>query len=206
MDYSTFEALPGEKKKLILNVCIEEFSENGYENASTNRMVKKINISKGSLFKYFNTKEELYIYVIDYVVNHITEEITKSVKDLPTDIFERLCVLAEIEFDLYIKKPIFYRLFKQAFDGRTCISKQLIEKYSVTAGVFFTHAFQDIEFGNMKYDKDHILNLIKWFLMGYNEDFMNINANKIDDVNTLKKEYLKGIQMYITMIKLGVDK
>lgn len=206
MIYKTFEALPSNKKEVILKVCIEEFAEYGYENASTNRIVKKINMSKGSLFKYFNTKEELYFYVVDHVANNLTSEVVEDMRELPSNIFERLYMLAASEFDFYINKPIFYKLFKRAFDGKSEISKKLIEKYTVQAGSFFDHIFQGAEFENEKYDKEHMLNLIKWVLQGYNEHFMEANANKMWDVNKLKKKYLDNIQMYITMIRLGIGK
>lgn len=205
MYYKTFEALPTNKKELILKVCIEEFAEHGYENASTNRIVKKINMSKGSLFKYFNTKEELYMYVIDHVVHNLTSDMTGIMGQLPRDIFERLYVLAEFEFDLYIKEPILYKLFKIAFDGKTDISQKLLEKYSIQAENFFDRLFQEAEFNDTTYHKEQILNLIKWVLTGYNEQFMEANSTQLD-VDKFKKQYLEGIQMYITMIRVGIDK
>jgi TetR/AcrR family transcriptional regulator len=146
MNYSTFEGLTDSKKEAILEASIEEFAEHGYENASTNRLVKKINMSKGSLFKYFNTKEELYIYVIDYVVKSVTSEISKDLITLPDGVFERLYMLAEIEFNLYIKRPVYYKLFKEAFNGKSDISNKLIKKYSVQAGSYFDNVFKTSDF------------------------------------------------------------
>ncbi len=205
MHYTTFESLPSSKKEIILKVCIEEFAEYGYENASTNRIVKKINMSKGSLFKYFNTKEELYSYVIDHVVRSITTEMAEDIRALPNKIFERVYRLAEIEFEIYIKKPIVYKLFKQAFTGRSSIAQKLIEKYTIQADSYFDEIFRDVACSDTKYDKEHIINLLKWVLTGYNEHFMEANFHKIKDVDQLKTEYLKGIQLYITIIRQGID-
>ena len=36
-----------------------EFAQSGFEKASTNEIVKRSNISKGSLFNYFNSKKDL---------------------------------------------------------------------------------------------------------------------------------------------------
>ncbi|WP_157949946.1 TetR/AcrR family transcriptional regulator [Vallitalea okinawensis] len=206
MSYKTFEALPKPKKELILNVCIEEFAEYGYENASTNRIVKKINMSKGSLFKYFNTKEELYFYVLEHVVKSITSEMSQDMVELPKDIFDRVYKLAAIELNLYIKKPILYQLFKEAFNGKSEISQKLTEKYTVQAGSFFVNIFQDADFSQTKYDKEHVLKLLKWILIGYNEYFMEANSSHIGDIDQYKEDYLKELQMYMTMIKLGLDK
>lgn len=56
---------------------VSEFAEYGYENSSTNRIVKKAGISKGSLFKYFPTKEDFYFYVLD----EITAELNSSLEE-----------------------------------------------------------------------------------------------------------------------------
>jgi TetR/AcrR family transcriptional regulator len=205
MHYTTFEALPSSKKEIILKVCIEEFAEYGYENASTNRIVKKIKMSKGSLFKYFNTKEELYIYVIDHAVKAITTEMAADIRQLPINIFVRVYRLAEIEFDIYVKNPIVYKLFKQTFTGKSPIAQKLIEKYTIQAGSYFDYIFQDVACTDAKYDKEHIINLLKWVLTGYNEHFMEANFQKIKDIDKLKIEYLKGIQLYITIIRQGID-
>lgn len=61
-----FESLPAEKKKRILIAALKEFSEKGYEQASTNSIVKEAGISKGILFHYFKTKRDLYLYVVLY--------------------------------------------------------------------------------------------------------------------------------------------
>lgn len=57
MPTNMFLELNIEKRTKIIVICITEFSKYGYENNSTNRIVQKANISKGSLFKYFKNKD-----------------------------------------------------------------------------------------------------------------------------------------------------
>lgn len=63
--YSKFNNLKPEKQKQIINTAIKELVRNGFEKASTNEIVKRANISKGSLFNYFNSKKDLYLYLIE---------------------------------------------------------------------------------------------------------------------------------------------
>ncbi len=56
-----FERADEERKKLILEVGIEEFSSKGYENANINVIAKRAGISIGLMYKYFATKEDLFI-------------------------------------------------------------------------------------------------------------------------------------------------
>ena len=55
-----FENISKEKRKRIIDGAFKEFAFYGFENSSTNRLITDIGISKGSLFKYFSTKVELY--------------------------------------------------------------------------------------------------------------------------------------------------
>ncbi|MDE6469939.1 MAG: TetR/AcrR family transcriptional regulator [Eubacterium sp.] len=61
-----FERADDDRKKLILEVGIEEFSSKGYENANINVIAKNAGISIGLMYKYFATKEDLFITCLKY--------------------------------------------------------------------------------------------------------------------------------------------
>lgn len=61
-----FERADPERKNLILEIGIEEFSSKGYENANINIIAKKVGISIGLIYKYFATKEDLFITCLKY--------------------------------------------------------------------------------------------------------------------------------------------
>lgn len=61
---AAFYLIDIEKQERIINACIEEFSENNYDQCSLNAIVKRAGISKGGLFKYISNKEELYLSII----------------------------------------------------------------------------------------------------------------------------------------------
>lgn len=56
-----FERASEERQELILETGIEEFSSKGYEKANINIIAKKCGISIGLMYKYFSTKEDLFI-------------------------------------------------------------------------------------------------------------------------------------------------
>ena len=66
-----FMKLDPQKRKTILDAALQEFADYGYEYASTNRIVEKAKISKGSLFYYFKSKKELYYYLINYGIEYV---------------------------------------------------------------------------------------------------------------------------------------
>lgn len=56
-----FERAEEERKNKILEAGIEEFSSKGYEKANINIIAKKAGISIGLMYKYFATKEDLFM-------------------------------------------------------------------------------------------------------------------------------------------------
>ncbi len=64
MPKPTFFNLPEEKRRTILQAAIDEFAEYGLENASTNRIVARGGIPKGSFYQYFENKEDVFRYLM----------------------------------------------------------------------------------------------------------------------------------------------
>ncbi|HKL59321.1 MAG TPA: TetR/AcrR family transcriptional regulator [Sphaerochaeta sp.] len=60
----TFDHLPEEKQQLILTTATEEFAQKGYEKANINTIAEKAGISVGSLYKYFTSKEDLFLKAV----------------------------------------------------------------------------------------------------------------------------------------------
>ena len=53
------ETLKGEKKKVILEAALELFALHGFNNVSVSQLAKKAGISKGLIYTYFESKEEI---------------------------------------------------------------------------------------------------------------------------------------------------
>ncbi|MEZ4519866.1 MAG: TetR/AcrR family transcriptional regulator [Chloroflexota bacterium] len=82
MPTETFFNLPEEKRRLILDLAIDEFADNDYQNASISRLVARAGIAKGSFYQYFADKQDLYLYLLQLLV----EEKTSFLKgDKPPD-------------------------------------------------------------------------------------------------------------------------
>lgn len=54
------EILTKERKEEILRAAIREFSEKGYQGTNVSEIAKELNISQGTIFWYFETKEKLF--------------------------------------------------------------------------------------------------------------------------------------------------
>ncbi len=92
----TFNNISEDKRNKILSVAINEFACNGFENANINTIAKKAQVSVGSLYKYFDTKTDLFLTSVNYGIQNleaVMEEVIVS--DVPImEKFERLIRIA----------------------------------------------------------------------------------------------------------------
>jgi len=79
-----------EKIKRIIIAALEVFSNNDYDKASTNMIVKKAGVPRGVLYYYFRNKEELFEYLIYQTQEIFRLEIEMCVDLDDTDYLNRL--------------------------------------------------------------------------------------------------------------------
>lgn len=59
------EDIKNERKTLILEHAFKVFSEKGYSDASMNDIVESSGVSKGGIYTYFKSKEEIFIAIAE---------------------------------------------------------------------------------------------------------------------------------------------
>ena len=102
MPLQTFLNLSEERQQEILNASYEEFALNTYSTASLSNIIKKLNLAKGSFYRYFPSKKELYLYLLHYA----TEQRLKNTDDIlgseNKSLYEKLIenFAMKIKFDL----------------------------------------------------------------------------------------------------------
>src|SRR5690625_7965303 len=92
-----FNNLEPSKQKRIIDAALKEFAENGYERASTNKIVKHAEIGKGMLFYYFENKQGLYHYLIEYTISTIERHYLKHITIEDRDINQQISQNTEIK-------------------------------------------------------------------------------------------------------------
>lgn len=71
---ATFDNLSEEKKLMILRTAISEFASQGFDHTNINIIAEKAGISVGSLYKYFGSKQDLFLVTI-----HQGTEVLKTI-------------------------------------------------------------------------------------------------------------------------------
>lgn len=208
MPTNMFLELNEEKRTKIIEVCIIEFAKYGYENSSTNRIVQNANISKGSLFKYFKNKDELYFYILDHVIQELMTSLSHEIAKLPQELFERIIKYSELEFSWYVKYPDKCKLITTAFTTSHTETYQKVEaQYGLKGQSIYYELLKDIDLSLLSCEKEKALDILKWFLTGFNKEFLsNIQIQDNTSIDHIKQKYVKSLTDCLEILKYGLIK
>ena len=82
-----FTQLTDSKQKSIIDASVYEFANNGFKNASVNKIVEKAGISKGSLFNYFKSKNLLFDHIYQIALREVKTYLAKVRDESENDNF-----------------------------------------------------------------------------------------------------------------------
>jgi len=80
-----FEKIRVDRKKAILDAALHVFAEEGYHNASISKVSKQARVSKGLMYNYFESKEDLLHQLLNEIIVKETEVMTFLNQDEFTD-------------------------------------------------------------------------------------------------------------------------
>jgi TetR/AcrR family transcriptional regulator len=114
----SFKKLNSDKQNKIISACIDEFAEEGFDTASTNRIAQRAGVAKGSIFKYFGTKEKMFFFVINYLLVNYLNEVIKLLPGMPKGVLERYIVFMDGTVDFFGGDMKMYRAFSRIMSER----------------------------------------------------------------------------------------
>lgn len=168
-----FYTLPEEKQQNIVNAAMEVFAKNEYKRASTDLIAAKAGISKGLLFYYFHNKKELYLFLYDYLIEVMKEQVDASKFSEITDFFELLRYGVSMKVGILQKNPYIMDFAMRAFysekedvsdDLKAVNTTQEDALYKMYFGSVDMHKFKD---GAEPY---HVFKMLRWMADGYLHD------------------------------------
>ncbi len=201
-----FFNIPDAKRDGIIAACIQEFGTYGYEKSSTDRIIKSAGISKGGLYEYINTKEELFVYITEFcykaLYSHIRDNLKKYSEGIPADILERFKMVSTIAIDFYIKNPDYIKFIISC--GRVS-DQSLEEKIKKIFMRQFLSIFGTINGDNLRYDREKLIDMLIWLLAKTRDDFVH-SMEKSSNTRKLKKIYMENWDFYLSVLKTGIYK
>lgn len=200
---SKFLSLNPEKQERILNAALKEFAQKGYENASTNEIVKAAGISKGLLFHYFNNKKELYLFLYNHFVEVLAEEFFNELDFTERDIFERLKNLMKLKNRLIIRHPeVFNFMMKASLEEAEEVSSELNSTTTELMHTSYNRLFENIDLTKFREGTDigKTFNIIMWTLEGFSNQEMEKAKMLNKGINDFDEAF-KEVEIYIEMLK-----
>lgn len=211
LDNERLEALPQDKKKRIIDACLDEFARYGYKNASTNRIVKAAGISKGLLFHYFENKKKLFIYVLDHCISHLMVLMGKyKTSPVSGDLFEMLRQTAKVKLQVAIEEPQMYHILYDVYvNFPEDIKNELMERYGQAFSDYREQLMMCMDTSMLKQGVDAkiVVNLITDFLDGYYKRrlvyFKKLSPDQLlEEMDSLTDDVMK----HLDIIKQSVYK
>lgn len=215
MHLQTFTNLTEQRKKEILEVCFEEFALYAYSSASLSRIVKKLNLAKGSFYRYFSSKKDLYFYLIERATSERLSEVTELLFSEKNRLSEKLIenFAAKVKFDLenpvisgFLVNIMNEKFNKEIGDVELNIKKQILE---LTKNVLKIHV-QKKEIRS-DIDIDFIAFIILQVQIGiydyieikYNIDFRKNIKEKKSTFSISEKEILEIVKNFTVLLETG---
>lgn len=151
----TFENIPEEKRLKILNVAVDEFANKGFENANINTIAKRSQVSVGSLYKYFDTKVDLFLTSVNYGIGCL-EEILGEIVMSETDIAVKLENLMRAAINFSRKNSVMIKLYNEfTTESNSELGKQLARRMeSITSQAYKQAIIQAQVAGDIRTDID----------------------------------------------------
>lgn len=172
MKQAFFQLTP-EKKDGILNAALAEFGAHDFDSASLDRIVAAAGISKGGLYEYMASKEELYLYCMEQswqgLYQHIREQVALSAAPLPNDILDRFMTVSGHAIEWYLQNPAMLGLIVRTTRlPRAALAKEALAVFEK----HFSDVFAGLDASPLAYPLEQLVDLIKWLLAKTRKDVL----------------------------------
>lgn len=200
--HSRFNNLKAEKQKLIMNAAIKEFVQNGFDKGSTNEIIKRANISKGSLFNYFNSKKDLYVYLVEHCVQ-VIEWFFGQIDVSETDLFKRI-------EDIGLQKMHIHQTYPQVFDFLAAsiqeespevkdIIKQKVDPI-YDEGTKIVYDNIDYSLFRDDIDIEKAIEILNWTMFGFGDKGLK-QIDSFENIRDFGEQYLQEWKQYADILK-----
>jgi len=188
-----------DKKQLIVEAAYEIFKRFGYEKTSMNDISKEANMGKGSVYYYFESKEDIFIEALEYEIHKGINHINEQIKDIADPIKRLEFVLikpiemvsqAPLLMQVWNNKSHFMRKLEKFKHDKHCHLRSLLSEcvlYAKNHQVLIDDF--DVE--------EFTLFIVRWFYMGDDEVSFELTKEIIEnlkrDFQVMAKYILYGI-------------
>ena len=214
MPKNTFSIISDEKRDRIYNAAVHEFSREGYEKASIRNIAARAEISKGSLYDYFENKEDIYLAVCTHGINRSRQNIDDIIDD-SLNFFEQIRNIFHRGLSFVMENPEYTHLYVNLSScGMERFAEKLTTRVEKTTADFYKSAIQrGVDEGYIRPDVDvnmaafiinslYIIMLISMISRHYQiriQEYLEI------DESDIHREAFKKIDQLIDTIRFSLE-
>ena len=199
-----FMKLDEDKRNRIVNAAMKEFRY-GFKKASTDIIIKEAGISKGLLFHYFGTKEQLYVFVVRYATELVNSNYFGMMNKGNQDILEVFWQIALLKKDVTDQYPCLYDflngIYAHKADAPDIEFAKVFEKEQEAA---FEEIYNQCDATLFREDIDYrkAIDIIAWTLdsMIDDEESKAVSSGGWDDEHYDK--FLEALKGYMDIFRL----
>jgi len=145
---SQFEEIRKESREKILQAALKLFAEESYHATSISKIAKSAGVSKGLMYNYFHSKEDLLNAILAEAFKH-GEEITELIMKAETP-QDQIRTVIEISFK-WAKEQAAYSKMMMSLSlqvGKFPMVQKMVEGKVEGMRGFYTHLFEQLGFDN----------------------------------------------------------
>ncbi|MBI3412038.1 MAG: TetR/AcrR family transcriptional regulator [Planctomycetes bacterium] len=105
-------ALSARRQEEILDVAAKLFAEHGYSGTDTQDLADQVQVGKGTLYRYFSSKEDLFLAAVDRVMRRLLERVESSIAGVD-DPLDRIEIAIQTYLGFFEEHPGFVELLIQ---------------------------------------------------------------------------------------------
>ncbi len=212
----TFNNLSPERQEEIILVSLEEFALHEYQSASLSDIISKLNLAKGSFYRYFENKQTLYFFLLNHCIKERIKNDAEFINHSTTNFFELMVqhLIAKIQFDKKypLHSAFIYNVMQEKASDELgniqltsklkalevikplvseAVKKKVLRKdidIDAIAFVVFRVQFMILEYIEMKYKVDYRKNIIE----------------RKPLYNFSEKEMIKTAKLFAEILKDGI--
>jgi AcrR family transcriptional regulator len=203
---TAFRKLVPEKQAKIIDACLDEFAEEGFETASTNRIAERAGIAKGSIFKYFGTKEKMFFSVVNYILEKYISAAKEKLPQMPKGVVERYMAYMTDTMDLFGGDMKLYRAFSRIMSERGGeMMTKIREQWQPYVEPLMDELLTGTDFKSLSITKAEFATLFSWIDNAIDQDVMAQIGPKTK-AEDIKAMYSERLGLIYRVLKNGIYK
>lgn len=100
------------REEQILETAVQLFAEHGFSNTDTQLLADKLRVGKGTIYRYFPSKRDLFLAAADRVMRMMRESVDASIEGIEEP-FERIAVGVRAFLTFFAAHPEYVELLIQ---------------------------------------------------------------------------------------------